>query len=554
MLTSAETLAALRLLAGADRKTVKFSDLAPPLRRAVMHHFGSLTTARRRAGIPQPRRKRLWSRGRVVRELRRLHRQGQPVVESHLRRIGRHDLVGAMAKYAGGIVAARHLAGLPEHTPRPGSRAQRWDREAVRSVVRTRHEAGESLAFSRVPTALAKAGIRHFGSWREAIEAAGLDYGAIRLKGRYSEEHLLRLLRALAQRWPDLSVSELRQRRGGAAILQHFGTAEAAGRVAGVPGWPRRRKHLLLSRRDTIARLRALGRRTPGGVRHTDDRTLWKSAVRHFGSWRAAIEATGCPRPPTRQWHGEGVAEALRRRQRAGRSLSAAAVRREDRDLYLAARLCFGSYAAARRRVTERRYTRWSRERLIEKLRELGRASAPVTGSRMGRALASAAQSHFGSLNAARRRAGVRGSNRRHWTREAVLRDLRRLARHVTPVTTTQAGTALKEACHRLWGSFRRACDAAGVPSGRDRFWRAELVLAELRRRASGRGHLTATMCIPSLAAGARRHFGSVAAACAAAGVEWRGPLESPGPVDHAAPAKATPPAREAVPEPAGKC
>jgi hypothetical protein len=54
-----------------------------------------------------------WNRDKVVEELGRLHRKRVRITSPHLREIGRMDLVMAAVVYAGGLRAARRLAGIP---------------------------------------------------------------------------------------------------------------------------------------------------------------------------------------------------------------------------------------------------------------------------------------------------------------------------------------------------------------------------------------------------------------------------------------------------------
>src|SRR5207245_6759792 len=100
---------------------------------------------------------------------------------------------------------------------------------------------GESVALSKVPGALRTAACRVFGSWRDAIAAAGLDYAAIRLNPRYSDQELLELLRALARERPEMTVTQLFRESLGHTLKTRYRSVENATRPAGLVGWPVRR-------------------------------------------------------------------------------------------------------------------------------------------------------------------------------------------------------------------------------------------------------------------------------------------------------------------------
>src|SRR5262245_32395950 len=79
--------------------------------RSLLQHFPSFEAARRAAGVAAaaPRRQRrpgrratnaIWSRRRVIAELRRLDRIGQSTMWADLMHSGRADLVGAAVTYA----------------------------------------------------------------------------------------------------------------------------------------------------------------------------------------------------------------------------------------------------------------------------------------------------------------------------------------------------------------------------------------------------------------------------------------------------------------------
>jgi hypothetical protein len=126
------------------------------------------------------------------------------------------------------------------------------------------------------------------------------------------------------------------------ATQRLFGSWKAACRAAKLPRelwdcwpqWPRERVLREIRRREE-AHWSAV------------PRPLYWAAQRLFGSWRLALKAAGIPpRPP--KWTPDTVRLALRRRAKAGRSLTSSAVRADDLPLYKAAYRVFKRWSKAR--------------------------------------------------------------------------------------------------------------------------------------------------------------------------------------------------------------
>jgi hypothetical protein len=111
------------------------------------------------------------------------------------------------------------------------------------------HAEGRNLSFAAVRDrsrgSLLGPALHRFGSWRKAIEAAGIDYATVERVREWSRETVLR---------------ELRARRDG-------------------------------------------GRELRGGAIQKEDLRLWAAAKRHFGSYQAALDAAGISVPkPADEW------------------------------------------------------------------------------------------------------------------------------------------------------------------------------------------------------------------------------------------------------------
>lgn len=290
-----EVAAELRRLAA--RSGVGHKNLSAELRRAVFVHWGSLARARRSLGLRRPvSGARQWSRQRVIDEIVKLQRAGQHLSYRDVIKAGRNDLIVAAQRYAGGWRRARELAGI-DFKSRIVVGLPKWDANSVITEILDRYRRGAPLAPSKAPSALTSAGIRVFGSWREAVTAAGINYGKIATPRKHDDEVVLDWLRSLARKQPQMTLRELQDHGGHAVVARRrWGSLEAAARAAGITRWPLRVRNRALSRDAllrAIQRLDAQGhaltmysmRTTPRGY------FLLNSATHHFPTWGHAVRA-----------------------------------------------------------------------------------------------------------------------------------------------------------------------------------------------------------------------------------------------------------------------
>ena len=118
----------------------------------------------RRAG--GSRLRRMWSKDRVLKALR-VWRQGNP--QTMLRSVDT-GLEMAARTYFGSVDEALLAAGLE---PRP----QKWNKQRLIEAIQDRHVRGLSLSngVTNEDTALIASARYHFGSWRAALRAAGIE-------------------------------------------------------------------------------------------------------------------------------------------------------------------------------------------------------------------------------------------------------------------------------------------------------------------------------------------------------------------------------------------
>jgi hypothetical protein len=204
--------------------------------------------------------------------------------------------------------------------------------------------------------------IRHFGSWRNALCATGIDAAAIERRREWDRAKVVARLRGLCRRRRSLRQTDVNRYDSGlyrAASLT-FGSWCQALVAAGInPESICRDSHWDRNRIIEAILLRALRGEALGSTT-ARPRTLKSAAVREFGSWRAALAAAGLEptdyigqRTITQnegagvRWSKERVRKAILQRSALGLPLYGNAVLRDDRTLYGAGRTWFKNWSRA---------------------------------------------------------------------------------------------------------------------------------------------------------------------------------------------------------------
>ena len=169
------------------------------LYNSILHHFGSLHAARNVADIPPPDPRRRWSPELVISEIKRLHASGVRITVQDLINAGYRGLANAAREYCGGLPKARRLAKIRD-PKRQQSGREIWDDQRVIEEIQTLHKQGKSIACTRVPRKLRCAARYRFDSYGKAVEAAGFEYGTVRLQREpYTREEILSELTSLSE-------------------------------------------------------------------------------------------------------------------------------------------------------------------------------------------------------------------------------------------------------------------------------------------------------------------------------------------------------------------
>lgn len=264
----------------------------------------------------------------------------------------------------------------------------KWTREQIIRAILQREAAGLPLntgGDQGVDATLYQAGARFFGSWRNAVMAAGISQNRVYSHDRWPPSRILATIRTLAKRRRPPQKAELKQRYDClvAAARRAFGSWPKAVIAAGadpttfmkVPPWTRDRV--------IEAILVRVLRNDPLGSTTVRPRSLSDAAVRVFGNWGSALVAAGldpkrhmaCTRRsfvhessesahgpiipaggvppalsrPNQRWSREAVCQAILVRLSERRPMNASAVRIDDKTLYWASKKRYGSWRDALR-------------------------------------------------------------------------------------------------------------------------------------------------------------------------------------------------------------
>lgn len=298
-----------------------------PANEAWKREFGSIEDAARAAGLhdwPVRALGPLMEADEVLTAIRKLHRSGRSLASSHVDADDSHLHKSALRRF-GTWHDALIAAGLPAPALRKAIELRRtWTKTTIVDALRARRRAGKSMS----PSVLREEDPSLYQAAKSHLgydaEMAIRDWGAPRLVTTWTKQAVIEALRESRDRRPRAAVR--------LAAVNLFGSMIAARKAARVPilrtVWTDER---------VIEEIRKLDRSVrPSG-------TLLSIAQRRFGSWRAALEAAGVE-PQTRRWDAASIAQALQDRVGKGLPLDGTTVRREDPSLFSAVKHRFGNF------------------------------------------------------------------------------------------------------------------------------------------------------------------------------------------------------------------
>lgn len=251
--------------------------------------------------------RRKWSRDKIIEDITKLQQEGYSLSTRSMAELGFSGMVTTSYKpeYFGSWRNAIVAAGFdPKQVCR---RKRKWTSERVLERIRELYAAGEDLSHScakRNHQYLVVVAInsRFFGSWREAVEAAGIDYENVSKHEYWSKERVSERIRALHAEGESLSHEDAKRNHGAlvsaASSPRYFGSWGAAIRAAGLDYDDIRKINRWTKDKiiKTILQLDADGKSVNNSsMRREGYRGMMEAASRpeNFGSWAEAVKAAG---------------------------------------------------------------------------------------------------------------------------------------------------------------------------------------------------------------------------------------------------------------------
>lgn len=185
---------------------------------------------------------RVWTKEKLVAEIQKLHREGVDLSPTAMQRT--HSALFASARsssHFGSWRAAIEASGLEYDGFKRVK--QQWTRDEILSRIREMNAQGHDLLDPRFKIKhrslyLAACAHRYFGSWKRAVEAAGLDHEQMREGRVWTQARILRTIQELAAQGKPLGWAYIEEHEPGiyraARRKENFGSWAAALQAAGV--------------------------------------------------------------------------------------------------------------------------------------------------------------------------------------------------------------------------------------------------------------------------------------------------------------------------------
>jgi hypothetical protein len=238
-----------------------------------------------------------------------------------------------------------------------------WDKTNIAQALKKLHKQGSDLSYNSLAKkkqSLVSAAAYHFGSYRRAIERAGINYDEVIRRPRWTKASVISHIKEAKRAGTELHWSAVTKRRdelGKAAFAslqpRLFGSWDRALHAAGLDA-DEVNRYRKWNKNTVVAELKARardGEPLNSGAIQRDDPGLHAAAVRHFSGYDHALRAAKLDPEKVRQrkvWQRPDVIRGLKQAKKSGTHLSDSVIRREQPALYGAAVRLFGSFTAAR--------------------------------------------------------------------------------------------------------------------------------------------------------------------------------------------------------------
>ena len=240
-----------------------------------------------------------WTADQVLSEVRVWKDKGEPLYANHVR-LNYQELLAASIRYFGSWQKAVEMAGISYEQVR---RYRKWSNETIIQEIRDLHGRGVDLSFRAMAlsqhNAMVYAAIRpkYFGSWKAALEAAGLESEEIYRYRSWEETDILEEIRRLKSEGADLSSKAMDEssNRLIATARRRFGNWGRALERAGI-NYDEIRRRKRWTRETLVEGILELKRQgipliTPE-VKRANPSLFAAACKKHFfGTWKKALKA-----------------------------------------------------------------------------------------------------------------------------------------------------------------------------------------------------------------------------------------------------------------------
>jgi len=253
-------------------------------------------------------RQHMWDEEKVKERLLQRYTQGK---ELHSTKVmhEQNDLYHAMCNHFGSYDDALKYAGFDPDKIRKTRKP--YTKNEVINTVKAMHAEGKDLNESRIDAGddvklkrIVDAAQHRFGSWEKAVEMAGIDYGAYRIRERgWNEAKVLDRIKDLQSRNEPLNSGHISNKRSGLyhAAYRYAGGWEAAVTSCGIDYKAISKKQgISLSREEIIGYIRELHRKRHGlnassitSDKYVSVKRLYRQSRTKFGGWDNALEEAG---------------------------------------------------------------------------------------------------------------------------------------------------------------------------------------------------------------------------------------------------------------------
>lgn len=176
----------------------------------------------------------------------------------------------------------------------------KWTKDKIISVIRWRYRNDRELSclwMERNCVILWGIADFYFGSWKDAIIAAGLDYNEVRKQPKWSKEILIEEIQRLYTEGCDLSHTHMQDIKSRVyySAVDIFGSWKKALQAAGINSedFHVREKWSVEKVINRIKKRRAAGKDLNWMALFEDDYALLKAAEKRFDKWDDALEMAG---------------------------------------------------------------------------------------------------------------------------------------------------------------------------------------------------------------------------------------------------------------------